>query len=221
VIGFENGKLFLGVAGDGEKGQFQASQAQAEIVLSYYPLITAFCSQSSDELIESGVCVRRTVCDLQAVILEFCGYCEGKPKVFSLLIVATKANFFRKRIVFSVRNILSILLPSYVVVLKLFHRKYIRLHASRVEGLSFLKITDIEPIALPWLHFAGFEVKPLQMPFGIGIHPHKEVVFELIHLKSGIQVSALETRIKDEGLLLQSWVHSHEKSVSHDDSLLV
>jgi hypothetical protein len=49
-----------------------------------------------------------------------------------------------------------------------------------------LEIADIKPISLSWPHFADFEVKPLQVPFGIRIHSHEEVVFELIHLKRRI-----------------------------------
>lgn len=62
----------MSIRGNGEEGQPQASQAQAEVVLCDEALFTAFRTDGRDKFVEASVCIGRTICDLQAVVLELC-----------------------------------------------------------------------------------------------------------------------------------------------------
>ena len=87
-------------------------------------------------------------------------------------------------------------MPSYLILFIMFHRKDVRFHASCIQCLSFLKIVYIKPIFLSRVKPSNFEVKPLQMSFGVCINPHKKVVVMFLDLIYCIEVAAFEQRIE-------------------------
>ena len=104
---------------------------------------------------------------------------------------------------FLVDYILAALLPSSLLLDIGLRGVDIRLEPPRIEYLLLLKITDVKSVLAFLFHIFDLEVKPLQMPTRIRIHPHKQLILTLSYLfyKSDylhctVQVARLVKRVK-------------------------
>jgi len=78
-----------------------------------------------------------------------------------------------------VANIRPILPPTLTLLLQ---RLHIGFHAPTIQAEPPLHITDIEPILLPQHQPLNHKVKPIKMPPGVAINPHKQVVLVTVNL---------------------------------------
>lgn len=87
-----------------------------------------------------------------------------------------------------------------------------RLKYSLVQGLSLLKVDDIEFDLLLATVF-NFKVKPLQVSSCICIDSHIQVVFILAYFNDCVEIAALKIAVKIKlSALFDCRVHSFEKS---------
>jgi hypothetical protein len=104
---------------------------------------------------------------------------------------------------FLVDYILAALLPASLRLGIGLRGVDIRLESPRIEYLFLLEITYVKSVFAFLFHIFDLEVKPLQMPTRIRIHPHKQLILTLSYLfyysdylHCTVQVARLIKRVK-------------------------
>jgi hypothetical protein len=98
-------------------------------------------------------------------------------------------------------NVLSLLLPAYLLLLKALLGVEVRLHAPGEEAFIPLEVADVDFVLEEFLPSPNLEVKPLQVASSVAIHPHEAVVLPLPHSNHAVEIASLEERVEDKVIL--------------------
>ena len=117
------------------------------------------------------------------VLLILCIIFKGKPVHGSHFKIIDLSSH---QLSFLESQILPILPPSLLLFLKPFFGVEVGFHPSSKKTFIFLEVADVyfilEELSPPF----HFEVKPLQMPGSVTVHPHEAIVFTLSYLHHAV-----------------------------------